>query len=91
MKIAYTRAMINAALAGTLEAVPFVPDPVFGVLVPQSCPGVPGEVLTPRSTWPDPAAYDAQASRLAELFRKNFQQFEGVPAAVRDSGPAART
>jgi phosphoenolpyruvate carboxykinase (ATP) len=77
MKIAYTRAMITAALTGKLEAVPFVPDPVFGVLVPQSCPGVPGEVLTPRGTWPDPAAYDAQASRLAELFRKNFQQFEG--------------
>jgi len=90
MKIAYTRAMITAALAGKLDEVPFVPDPVFGVLVPLSCPGVPSEVLAPRGTWPDPAAYDAQASLLADLFRKNFQQFDGVTAAVRDSGPTAR-
>ena len=90
MKIAYTRATITAALAGKLDEVPFVPDPVFGVLVPLSCPGVPSEVLAPRGTWPDPAAYDAQASLLAGLFRKNFQQFDGVTAAVRDSGPTAR-
>jgi phosphoenolpyruvate carboxykinase (ATP) len=90
MKIAHTRAMITAALAGKLDEVPFVPDPVFGVLVPLSCPGVPSEVLAPRGTWPDPAAYDAQASLLADLFRKNFQQFDGVTAAVRDSGPTAR-
>jgi phosphoenolpyruvate carboxykinase (ATP) len=90
MKIAYTRAMINAALDGKLDGVPFAPDPVFGVLVPSSCPGVPQEVLQPRKTWPDPAAYDAQAVRLAELFRKNFEQFAGVAAAVRDSGPAVR-
>ena len=65
MKMAYTRATITAALAGKLDEVPFVPDPVFGVLVPLSCPGVPSEVLAPRGTWPDPAAYDAQASLLA--------------------------
>ena len=91
MKIAYTRAMITAALGGKLDEVPFVPDPVFGVLVPLGCPGVPSEVLAPRGTWPDPAAYDAQASLLADLFRKNFQQFDGVTAAIRDSGPIART
>src|SRR5262249_2990573 len=58
MKLGHTRAMVRAALAGALAGVPFVPDPVFGVLVPQTCPGVPPEVLRPRDTWRDPAAYD---------------------------------
>jgi len=83
--------MITAALGGQLDAVPFAPDPVFGVLVPSSCPGVPSQVLAPRSTWADPTAYDPQASLLAGLFRKNFQQYDGVTAAMGDSGPIART
>jgi phosphoenolpyruvate carboxykinase (ATP) len=64
-----------------------IPHSTVGLDRQGSCPGVPGDVLAPRGTWPDPAAYDAQASRLAELFRKNFQQFDGVTASVRDSGP----
>ena len=76
MKIAYTRAMLNAALKGDLDGVEFQPDPNFGVLVPQSCPGVPSEVLNPRNTWADTAAYDVQAKDLTQRFETNFQQFE---------------
>src|SRR6266550_3494201 len=65
MKIGYTRAMITAALSGQLDRIPTTPDPVFGVEVPLQVPGVPDGVLLPRGTWGDPAAYDAQAHRLA--------------------------
>jgi len=88
MKIAYTRAMINAALGGKLDGVPFAPDPVFGVLVPSSCPGVPSEVLTPRSRWADPKAYDPQARKLARMFVENFAQLgTQVSDAVRAAAP----
>ncbi|MBT6093602.1 MAG: phosphoenolpyruvate carboxykinase [Rhodospirillaceae bacterium] len=76
MKISFTRAMLNAALHGELDGVEFVADPNFGVLVPQSCPNVPTEILNPRNTWADKDAYDAQARHLTELFEKNFEQFE---------------
>jgi phosphoenolpyruvate carboxykinase (ATP) len=88
MKIGYTRAMVRAALDGALTEVPTQPDPIFGFEVPRSCPGVPDEVLNPRNTWPDPAAYDAQARHVAQLFQKNFQQFADlVPPEVRNAGP----
>jgi phosphoenolpyruvate carboxykinase (ATP) len=88
MKLSHTRAMIRAALAGKLDGVPTRKDPVFGLDVPQHVPEVPDRILDPRSTWNDPAAYDAQAARLAGLFRKNFEQFAtSVPSAVRESGP----
>jgi phosphoenolpyruvate carboxykinase (ATP) len=77
MKIAYTRAMLNAALDGRLNAVAYRPDPHFGVLVPQACPGVPADVLNPKSTWRDGTAYDRQACDLTQRFAKNFEQFEG--------------
>jgi phosphoenolpyruvate carboxykinase (ATP) len=86
MKIAYTRAMLNAALHGDLDDVEFVADPNFGVLVPQACPGVPSEVLNPRNTWADTGAYDAQARHLTQLFEKNFEQFESL---VNDQVKAA--
>jgi phosphoenolpyruvate carboxykinase (ATP) len=90
MEIGHTRSLIRAALAGQLDDVPTVRDPVFGVEVPQSCPGVPTEVLTPRRTWENPEAYDAQATRLAGMFAANFEQFASqVPAGVRHAGPAA--
>lgn len=76
MKIAYTRAMLNAAIDGRLAKTSFVQDPNFGVLVPQNCPGVPDEVLNPKNTWTDGAGYDAQAKDLRQRFEKNFTQFE---------------
>ena len=88
MKIAHTRAMIRAALNGTLADREMRVDPVFGLHVPRSCPDVPPEVLDPRSTWKDPEAYDAQAQDLAGRFRKNFEQFSmSVSSAVRQAGP----
>ena len=77
MKIKYTRAMLNAALNGTLGAGEFNTDPNFGLLVPASCPGVPNDVLQPKSTWQDEAAYDVAAQEVAGRFEKNFNQFEG--------------
>ena len=86
MKIAYTRAMLHAALDGRLEAGGFTPDANFGVLVPNACPNVPNEVLNPKNTWADGAAYDAQARDLTQRFEGNFRQFEGH---VGDSVKAA--
>jgi phosphoenolpyruvate carboxykinase (ATP) len=88
MKIAFTRAMIRAALAGELDAVRYERDPVFNVEVPVDCPNVPFDVLRPRNTWPDRSAYDEQAARLARMFRDNFKTFEGeVTPEVRAAGP----
>ena len=88
MRLSYTRAIVRAALAGRLDKVANVTEPVFGLAVPQHVPNVPDEVLLPRKTWADTAAYDAQAARLAKLFTNNFAQFEDhVAAAVREAGP----
>ncbi len=89
MPLAATRALVRAALGGTLAGAEFVPDPVFGVLVPTACPGVPARLLRPRDTWPDPAAYDARARQLAALFQGNFAAYASqVSEAVRRAGPA---
>ncbi|RMF67040.1 MAG: phosphoenolpyruvate carboxykinase [Calditrichaeota bacterium] len=88
MKIAYTRAMVAAALDGSLASVPTEEDPVFGVHIPTSCPNVPGEVLKPRNTWKDKAAYDEYAKKLAGMFKKNFKEYaDQVSEAVRKAGP----
>ncbi len=88
MKIVYTRAMIRAALNGSLITTPTAQDPVFGLHVPAAVPGVPPELLTPRNTWVDKAAYDAKAGELAVRFKNNFEQFaDSVSQAVRDAGP----
>lgn len=75
MKLSFTRAMINAAFSGELDKVEFVNDSVFGLSIPTSCPGVPTEVLNPRSTWPDKDAYDAKAKQVFEMFENNFKKF----------------
>ena len=88
MKIAYTRAILTSILCGDLDNVSFDHDPVFGVLVPQTCPGVPTEVLRPRNTWADPLAYDEQAHKLAGMFSSNFEKFGNiVPPEVLKAGP----
>jgi phosphoenolpyruvate carboxykinase (ATP) len=90
INIAYTRAMVAAALDGALDDVPTRTDPIFGVLVPEQCPGVPAEVLNPRATWADPEAYDRQARMLAQKFADNFAQFADVVSEeVRAAGPRA--
>jgi phosphoenolpyruvate carboxykinase (ATP) len=88
MRLAHTRAMVRAALAGALDGVGYVRDPVFGFEVPTAVPDVPAAVLSPRGTWADPAAYDGQARKLAAMFRENFEQFRaGVAADVAAGGP----
>jgi len=88
MKLAYTRAMVRAAISGKLNAVTTKQDPIFGLHIPKMVPDVPDEVLDPRGTWPDPASYDAAARKLAGMFRDNFRQFEdSVSEAVRAAGP----
>lgn len=75
--IQYTRAMIRAALNGTLMEVPYRTDPVFGWEVPVHIPGVPDELLTPRDTWQDKVAYDAQAHQLVEKMQERLKQLRG--------------
>ncbi len=88
IKIAFTRAMIHALLNGLLKDVPTVLDPVFGLYVPESCPGVPNEVMNQRDTWTDKHAFDAKAKELAEKFKQNFEQFaSSVSPEVRAAGP----
>ena len=89
MKIAHTRAMVRAALLGQLDTVATQEDPVFGLHVPVDVPGVPGSVLTPRSTWADGDGYDAAARKLADMFRENFRKYaDRTPERVRNAGPA---
>ena len=85
-KLAYTRAFVTAILDGSLAKAEYQTDPIFGLHLPKAVPGVPSEVLLPRNTWKDGAAYDAQAMKLAKQFRDNDKTFE-MPEAVRAAGP----
>jgi len=75
MKLSYTRAMITAALNGSLEKVKFDVLQIFDLQIPTTCPEVPSEILNPRNTWKDKEAYDAKANDLAKSFVKNFEQY----------------
>jgi phosphoenolpyruvate carboxykinase (ATP) len=89
IKLAHTRAIVNAIHGGTLAKAKTERDPVFGLEVLTECPGVPSEILNPRNTWADKAAYDAAAKKLATLFRENFKTYEnGVAAEVKNAGPS---
>lgn len=87
MKLAHTRAMVRAALAGELDGVETDIDPVFGLVVPREVRGVPREVMNPRGTWKDPAAYDTQAKKLAAMFRDNIEKFGDLAADLKRAGP----
>jgi phosphoenolpyruvate carboxykinase (ATP) len=88
MSLKYTRALIDAIHSGALRSAPMVEDPVFGFHVPTECPGVPSELLIPRNTWANPAAYDQTAQKLALLFTKNFEQFKaGCSPEIVAAGP----
>jgi phosphoenolpyruvate carboxykinase (ATP) len=88
MKLSSTRAMITAALNNELDNVEFVQHPIFGLDMPTTCPNVPTEVLNPRGTWSDTAAYDAKANELAASFKKNFAQFEDYASEkIMNGGP----
>ncbi len=91
MKLRYTRAMISAALHGELDKVEYALHPVFGVKVPVSCPEVPQEILDPRNTWKDKAAYDSQADALAVAFQKNFNKYrDSASEEIIEAEPKSR-
>ncbi len=88
MKLAYTRAMITAALRGELDNVQYEKLPVFGLAMPTSCPNVPAELLNPRLTWADKAAYDQKVEELAREFTENFKKYaDQANAEVKAAGP----
>ena len=88
MKLAYTRAIIDAIHSGELASVPTVVGPHFGLHVPTSCPGLPAEILVPKQAWRDQQAYEETARKLAGLFANNFKQFaDGASAEVLAAGP----
>jgi phosphoenolpyruvate carboxykinase (ATP) len=85
MSIKHTRALLRAALDGSLARAKFRPDPMFGLMIPESVPGIPAEVLDPRQAWADKAAYDRTALDLVKRFETNFTAFEqGVDESVRE-------
>lgn len=89
-KLSYTRAIIDAIHDGSLAQAEYLTDSIFGVSIPQTCSGVPSDMLNPRSTWTSPEGYDKAANGLATLFQENFKKFEdGASEAIRAAGPVA--
>lgn len=88
IKLKYTRAIINAIHNGDFDNVDMVTDPAFGFQIPVSCPEVPAELLQPKQTWEDKAAYDNTQSKLISLFKDNFKSFENnVNKDILVAGP----
>ena len=87
IKIKYSRAMITAALTGSLDIVRYRHDDLFNLDVPTECPNVPSEILDPKNTWVDKESYDLSARKLAQMFFDNFKKFKGASEEVRKAGP----
>jgi len=92
MNLKYTRAMITAAMKGELDNVEYKAHDIFGVLVPQTCPNVPTEILNPKDTWEDKEAYDAKAAQLAQLFVNNFEKYAAQASdEIKSAAPKVAT
>ena len=88
IEIAYSRALLRAAMSGELDQVETYHDPFFGLTVPSRCPGVPDDILFPEKVWADRASYEKAALELAGRFRENFSHYEGtVDQAILAAGP----
>lgn len=88
IQLSHTRAMVKAILTGALQDASWSPDPIFGISIPDNCPDVPSEILQPRQTWKDKAAYDLKARELAAMFKKNFDEnLPDAPAKFEAAGP----
>lgn len=87
MSLPYTRAMVQAAVEGKLNNVAAQPHPIFGVLVPKECPGVPAKLLDARAQWPTATGYDAAAADLSARFRKNFEKFGAMSEEILAAAP----
>jgi phosphoenolpyruvate carboxykinase (ATP) len=91
ISLKYTRAMITAALEGKLDNVDYTTHEIFGLNMPNECENVPAEILNPKNTWSDKAAYDAKANNLANEFVNNFAQFEsGANDEIMSAAPKAK-
>lgn len=91
IKIAYTRAMVTAAIDGSIENADFIEDSIFGLNIPTTIEGIPNEVLFPKNTWIDKEGYDKQAKELAILFNKNFNRFANASDEIKKAGPTTLT
>ncbi len=88
ISLPHTRAIIDAIHSGALSEAPTEEDATFGMQVPTTCPGVPSEILSPKNTWADAAAFDATAKKLASLFHENFAQYDDAASeALQSAGP----
>lgn len=88
MKLKYTRAMVSAAIAGELNDVEYIKDPIFNVNIPKTCPNVPDEILNPENLWADKDAYVETAKTLAKKFEENFtKKYPNMPADIANAGP----
>jgi phosphoenolpyruvate carboxykinase (ATP) len=88
MSLTHTRHIIDAIHSGELSDANYVSDPNFGFAVPTACSEIPSQMLQPKLTWADPAAYDATAQKLAKLFHNNFEQFaDQSTASIVSAGP----
>ena len=87
ISIKYSRAMVTAALTGSLDIVKYRHDEVFNLDVPTECPNVPSEILDPKNTWIDKDSYDLSAKKLAQLFSDNFKKFKNVTDDIKSAGP----
>ena len=91
MKLAFTRAMLTAALDGELDKVEWVKHPYFKVEIPLTCPNVPADILDPETTWADRNAYKLQAEKLIKLFEENVKRFKGLmPDDILEAGPSLK-
>nr|WP_236286347.1 phosphoenolpyruvate carboxykinase (ATP) [Paenibacillus allorhizoplanae] len=88
MNLAHTRAMVTAAINGSIEQAEYNQDPIFGFSVPSHIQGVPNDILIPKNTWENKAAFDLKASDLATRFAKNFEKFDDVSEGIRLAGPS---
>lgn len=91
MKIKYTRALLKAALNGSLDSVKYTKDPVFGMEIPQECEGIPTEILTPKNTWKNGKDFDKTAASLARQFNENFKKYaaQSTPE-ICNAGPVVK-
>jgi phosphoenolpyruvate carboxykinase (ATP) len=91
MKIKYTRALLRAALDGSLNNVEFKKDPIFAVEIPAECPGIPAEILSPVNTWQNKSEFEKTANALAVRFNENFKKYASQSSPeVCNAGPVAR-
>ena len=88
--IKYSRAMITAALTGSLNIVKYRHDDLFNLDIPTECPDVPSEILDPKNTWIDKDSYDLSAKKLSQMFVENFRKFKDVSPEIKNAGPTLK-